>query len=228
MDTVEDLECERRRKDEEVDFWKRKFLELQNQFVIQKEIEYKITDLEEKLEDGRIKYGALYVELQEKNAEIVAVESKLKESNVARVSTEKELNNNKILCGKMNEECMRRFKDLEIQADLRLKYELDLESKLEVYKTKYGELCVRFRDMNKKARGISLENELKQYKQMCSQMKEQIESLSEREKKEQERITFLEEENKKLKCDKAEKQLQDNENLEDVKRRAEDENEVLK
>ncbi|KAI3992082.1 hypothetical protein MKX01_014973 [Papaver californicum] len=211
---MEDLECERRRKDEEVDFWKRKFLDLQNQFVIQKEYE--------------VKHGALYVELQKKNEEFVGVEGKLKESTAARVSIQNELSKKKDSCDKMNEkieEFMRRFRDLEIQAGLRFKYELDLERKLEVYTTKFDELCVRFRE--KKARGISLENELKEYKQMCVQLKEQIESLEEdkkalieREKKEQERITLLEEENKKLLiCDEGEKLIQLNEEKEELRTR---------
>lgn len=234
MDVSEDLECERRRKDEEVDFWKRKFLDLQNRFVNEKKNESKITDLEEKLEDYRVKYDALYVELQEKNADFVVVEGKLKESTEARVSTENELKKKKNLCHKMNqkiEEFMRRFKDLEVQANLRFKYELDLEKKLEVSQTKCDELRVRFRE--KKTRGISLESELKEYKQMCVQLKEQIQSLEEdknvlieREKKVQERINFLEEENKKMmmKCDEGEKIIQ----LNEEKRRAEDEIELFK
>ncbi|KAI3932002.1 hypothetical protein MKW98_012412, partial [Papaver atlanticum] len=218
MDVSEDLECERRRKDEEVDFWKWKFLDLQNRFVIEKN-EFEITDLEQKLEDYRVKYDALYVELQEKNAEFVVVEGKLKESTEARVSTENELKKKKNLCHKINqkiEEFMGRFKDLEVQANLRFKYELDLEKKLE-----------------KKARGISLESELKEYKQLCFQLKEQIASLEEdkkvlieREKKEHERINFLEEENKKMmmKCDEGEKIIE----LNEEKRRAEDETELFK
>ncbi|KAI3830571.1 hypothetical protein MKW92_002758, partial [Papaver armeniacum] len=234
MDVVEDLECERRRKDEEVDFWKRKFLDLQNRFVVEKENEFKITELEEKLEDCRVKYGALYVELQEKNAEFVVVEGKLKESTEARVSTDNELKMKKDSCHKMNqkiEEFTRRFKDLEVQANLRFKYELDLEKKLEVSQAKYNELRVRFKE--KKARGISLENELKEYKQMFFQLKEQIESLEEdkkvlieREKKEHERINFSEEENKKMmmKCDEGGKTIQ----LNEEKRRAEEETELFK
>ncbi|KAI3945175.1 hypothetical protein MKW92_035217, partial [Papaver armeniacum] len=129
------------------------------------------------------------------------------------------------------EEFMRRFKDLEVQANLRFKYELDLEKKLEVSQTKYDELRVRFKE--KKARGISLENELKEYKQMFFQLKEQIESLEEdknvlieREKKEHERINFLEEENKKMmmKCDEGGKTIQ----LNEEKRRAEEETELFK
>ncbi|KAI3831698.1 hypothetical protein MKX03_001954, partial [Papaver bracteatum] len=234
MDISEELECERRRKDEEVDFWKRKFLDLQNRFVIEKENEFKITDLEEKLEDYRVKHDALYVELQEKSAEFVVVEGKLKESTEARVSTENELKKKKNLCHKMNqkiEEFLRRFKDLETQENLRFKYELDLEKKLEVSQTKCHELRVRFRE--KKARGISLESELKEYTQMCFQLKEQIGSLEEdkkalieRDKKELERIIFLEEENKKMmmKCDEGEKIIE----LNEEKRRAEDETELFK
>ncbi|KAI3972624.1 hypothetical protein MKX01_019282 [Papaver californicum] len=222
---MEDLECERRRKDEEVDFWKRKFVDLQNQFVIRKEYEFKITELEEKLEFCRVKNGALYVELQEKNEEFVVVEGKLKESTAARVSIQNELSKKKDSCDKMNEkieEFMRRFRDLEIQADLRFKYELDLEKKLEVYTTKYDELCVRFR--KKKERVISLENELKEYKQMCVQLKEQIESLEEDKKALVEREKKEQESKKMMICDGGEKFIQ----LNEEKRRGEDETGLFK
>lgn len=101
------------------------------------------------------------------------------------------------------EEFNRKSGELGIQADLRLKYELDLEKKLEGYKTKHDELCASYK--KKKARLLFLENELKKYKTMCTQLNKQVKSLEEdkkdfslKERRQQENITCLEKENKKM------------------------------
>ncbi|KAI3963322.1 hypothetical protein MKW98_022744, partial [Papaver atlanticum] len=135
------------------------------------------------------------------------------------------------------EEFNRKSRELGIQADLRLKYELDLEKKLEGYKTKHDELCASYK--KKKARLIFLENELKKYKTMCTQLNKQVKSLDEdkkdfsvKERAQQENITCLEKENKKMmKSDDADMCVLLNKKIMDLeceKRRAKDETEVLK
>lgn len=135
------------------------------------------------------------------------------------------------------EEFNRKSGELGIQADLRLKYELDLEKKLEGYKTKHDELCANYK--KKKARLLFLENELKKYKTMCTQLNKQVKSLEEdkkdfslKERRQQENITCLEKENKKMmKSDDADMCVQLNKKIMDLeceKRRAKDETEVLK
>ncbi|KAI3847317.1 hypothetical protein MKW98_022450 [Papaver atlanticum] len=110
------------------------------------------------------------------------------------------------------EEFNRRSRELGIQADLRLKYELDLEKKFEGYKTKHDDK-IDF-----------LENELKKYKSMCILLNEQVKSLegdkknfSVKERTQQEKIAYM--------CVQLNKKIMD---LECEKRRAKDETEVLK
>lgn len=66
---VEYLKCEKRKVEEEVDFWKRKFFVLQSECGFQKE----------QLDDYKMKYDALYVQLQEKKLDAYIVEGKLKD-----------------------------------------------------------------------------------------------------------------------------------------------------
>ncbi|MCL7039175.1 hypothetical protein MKW94_030428 [Papaver nudicaule] len=145
--------------DPHVDFWKKKFSEAQNQFWIQRgEDELEIKELKDK------------VRLQEKKmVEFVAVI----EEGKTRVSTaENEINKYKTMCEELSkriEESKRKHEELVGQADLRLKYELDLKQELKVCKAKYDK---------KKARGISLEKELNQYKSTCIQLNKRIESLN--------------------------------------------------
>ncbi|MCL7048104.1 hypothetical protein MKW94_002938, partial [Papaver nudicaule] len=86
---------------------------------------------------------------------------------------------------------------LEDQAMYRLKYELELEKRLNGYRTKYKELCIKYQE--KKERVTSLENEVKENKGMCVQLNERIVSLQEDqkvmcegEKRAQVRISYLE------------------------------------
>ncbi|XP_026422098.1 uncharacterized protein LOC113318182 [Papaver somniferum] len=102
---------------------------------------------------------------------------------------------------------------LENQAMFRLKYELELEKKSDGYRTKYNELCMRYKE--KKARVTSLENEVKENKGLCVQLNERIASLEEErkvmcevEKKAQVRITYLEKLlGKRMKSDKRDLKL---------------------
>ncbi|KAI3837681.1 hypothetical protein MKW98_027040 [Papaver atlanticum] len=146
--------------DAQGNFWKKKYIEAQNQFAIQKgEDEFEINGLKDK------------VKLQEKQkAEFVRVVEEAKE----RVSTaETEAARYKKMwedSSKRVEESNTRFVDLEKQANSRLKYELDLEKELRVCKTKYEQ---------KLARGISLEKELNQYRSNFIHLNKRIQSLKE-------------------------------------------------
>ncbi|KAI3984692.1 hypothetical protein MKX01_039309 [Papaver californicum] len=222
---VEELECEIRRKDEEIDFWKgevdywmSKHAELENRYVNQNVDEFRPNELKEELEDYRTKYDALYGELERKNMEFDVIEGKLKDLSGTRVATETELSKYKMMCDKLNdwkEEFQKRCEENEKQADLGMNNELDMEKKLEGYETKYHELCVRF--TVEKVRGTCLDNEIKENRKMCVQMNKQIASLEEDIKAIREEGEICFELNRK-KCDELERE----------RRRVADENEVLK
>lgn len=146
--------------DAQANFWKKKYIEAQNRFAIQKgEDEFELNELKAK------------VKLQDKQkAELIRVAEEAKE----RVSTaETESTRYKKMweeSSKRIEESNRRFVDLEKQANARLKYELDLEKELRVCKTKYEQ---------KLARGISLEKELNQYRSNFIHLNKRNQSLKE-------------------------------------------------
>lgn len=222
---VEELECEIRRKDEEIDFWKgevdywiSKHSELENRYVNQNIDEFRSNEFNEELEDYRTKYDALYGELERKNMEFDVIEGKLTDLTVTRVATETELRKYKMMCDKLSdwkEEFQKRCEENEKQADLGLNNELDVENKLEGYETKYNELSVRFNV--EKVRGTCLDNEIKENRRMCVQMNKQIASL-------EENIKAIRKEGEKC----FELNRKKFEEVERERRRVTDENELLK
>ncbi|XP_026398154.1 major antigen-like [Papaver somniferum] len=118
LETIMD-ECEKIEKDEEIELWKRKYSDLETQFVVQKQ------DLVE-LKDYKTKYDGLCEEIQENK--IVIEEGKKRVSKA-----ENELDKYKTLYDKLNiciQDCKRRFTENGI-------YELDLERKLQDYETQF-------------------------------------------------------------------------------------------
>ncbi|MCL7030068.1 hypothetical protein MKW94_020815 [Papaver nudicaule] len=78
MDTIMN-ECEKRKKDKEIELWKRKYFELQRQFVVQKQDAF---ELREELRDHKTKYDALYMEVQEKKMAVEEYKRRFKELGV--------------------------------------------------------------------------------------------------------------------------------------------------
>ncbi|KAI3986016.1 hypothetical protein MKX01_039098 [Papaver californicum] len=149
-------ECEIRKKDEEVDFWKRKFFVLQSQCVIQKE-----------LDAYKFKFDALSIELQEKKLGAYLVECKLKDLPNGISTTQNDELKYKTMCDKVNEqieELKTRCKESVSEAELKLKGGVDLERQLKDCKAQYSEMY----------------EELKRYKMTCDQLNEQNEEFKRR------------------------------------------------
>ncbi|KAI3967259.1 hypothetical protein MKW92_008514 [Papaver armeniacum] len=141
----------------------------------------------------------------ERSKELAAqAESRLEQ----QVDLEKQLNEQK-------EEFERRSKELAAQAESRLEKQVDLEKQLNDYKAKYDEMYVRFKEGRERV--SALENDLKEYMRICSELNEQVESSEEKV-----RATSSE----AGKCiDKLTKEIV---HLGDEKRKVEDESEDLK
>ncbi|OVA06391.1 hypothetical protein BVC80_8981g29 [Macleaya cordata] len=185
-------------------------------------------------------------------------ELKKRESDESVKCVQLKTENKNLECGKRNAEnkievWKKRFRELETQA-LRLKQvELEkgeLEKELEAYKAQCHGLSVELEEKKMECvaiegklkdlrlRKITVDDELKEYKTTCNETKEMIMGLEEdqkvickKEKRAQERITYLEEEIKKIESDEREKYVQlktENRDLECGKRRAEDEIEIWK
>ncbi|KAI3942949.1 hypothetical protein MKW98_005461 [Papaver atlanticum] len=144
-------------------------------------------------------------EFERRSKELAAqVESRLEQ----QVDLEKQLNEQK-------EEFERRSKELAAQAESRLEKQVVLEKQLNDYKAKYGEMYVRFKEGRERV--AALENDLKEYMRICSELNEQVESSEEKV-----RATSSE----AGKCiDKLTKEIV---HLGDEKRKVEDESEDLK
>ncbi|KAI3929545.1 hypothetical protein MKX01_025713 [Papaver californicum] len=156
-------ECEIRKKDEEVDFWKRKFFVLQSQCVIQKE----------ELDAYKLKFDALSIELQEKKLDTYLVKGKLKDLTNGISTTQNDELRYKTMCEKLNEqieELKRRCKASMSEAEFNLKCELDLERQLKDCKAQYkSRLEKQLNDQNE------------EFETRCKELATQAESRLEKE-----------------------------------------------
>ncbi|KAI3856679.1 hypothetical protein MKX03_026804 [Papaver bracteatum] len=165
---VKYYESEMRKKDDEIDYWKRKSFALQSQCGIQEDA-YKA------------KVDTLCAQFQEKKLDYYLIQSKLKDLTNGISTTQDDELKYKTMCDELNqqiEELKMRCQEWVSEAELKLKCEVDPERRLKDCKAQYSEMYEELKRYKTTSDQLIEQNE--EFKGRCKELVMQAESRLEK------------------------------------------------